>query len=457
MRILMLSWEFPPKVVGGIARHVHDLAKALVKSGAEVYVITCGGPGIPEHEEVDGIKVHRVGMSNPAAPDFLTWVLQLNLNLIEEANRLALSGVKFEVIHAHDWLTAYAGKNLKHSWQVPLLSTIHATEFGRNNGLHNELQRYISNVEWWLGYESWRVICCSRYMFEELKQVFQIPEDKLRVIPNGVYLEDFQKTNLEVAKFRSNYCSKDEKLIFHVGRIVREKGLGVLLEALQRVLQVEPSVKLVIAGKGSYLDELRHRAYQLGIFNRIYFAGYVDDNSRNALYQCADVAVFPSLYEPFGIVALEGMAAGVPVIVADTGGLSEIVQHGVNGLKAYNNNVISLADNILWALQHPDHTKQMRIKALEDIKRLYNWERIAADTIGVYQQVYTESLDANWHAVMHEGAGRDAKMSRMVKHNEGQQHTGYSEREGYSGLKGDQDESDHYGRRKRNPTQALNV
>ena len=407
MRILMLSWEYPPKVVGGIARHVHDLAIALVKQGVEINIITCGAPGAPEFEVDEGANVHRINMNNPVAPDFLTWVLQLNLNLVEEAVRLGLNGNKFDLIHAHDWLVAYAGKNLKHSWHIPLISTIHATEYGRNNGLHNELQRYISNVEWWLGYESWRVIACSRYMEDELKRVFQIPEDKLRIIPNGVYPQEFQKTDIDPSKIRNRYSSPNEKIIFHVGRIVREKGLGVLLEAMPRVLEAEPRVKLVIAGKGPYLDELKHRAYQLGIYNRIYFTGYIDDNTRNALFQCADVAVFPSLYEPFGIVALEGMAAGTPVVVSDTGGMSEIIKHGVNGLKAYTNNVISLADNIIWALQHPDHTLQMKHKAMEDVKTIYNWDRIAIKTKEVYEQVLKEYYNSPWRRTIYRETGRD--------------------------------------------------
>lgn len=425
MRVLMLSWEFPPKIVGGIARHVYDLSLAMVKQGAEVYVITCGVQGAPDYEVVQGVKVFRVVMSNPVSPDFLTWVLQLNLNMIEQANRQRLTGTEFDIVHSHDWLAAFAGKNLKHSWQVPLVSTIHATEYGRNNGLHNELQRYISNVEWWLGYESWRIICCSKYMQDELHRIFQIPSDKLRVIPNGVYPGEFNTTNMEPLKVRHRYCAPDEKMLFYVGRIVREKGLGVLLDAFSRVLATEPKAKLVIAGKGPYLDELRHRAYQLGIYNRIYFTGYIDDDTRNALYKSADIAVFPSLYEPFGIVALEGMAAGALVITSDAGGLGEIINHGVNGLKAYSDNATSLADNILWALNHPDHARQMIAKALDDLKNIYNWDRIAAQTLGVYEEICREYRESTWRAVMHEETARDIRMSQMVKTIEAEEMTRY--------------------------------
>lgn len=421
----MLSWEFPPKIVGGIARHVYDLSLAMVKQGADVYVITCGVQDAPDYEVIQGVKVFRVVMNNPVAPDFLTWVLQLNLNMLEQANRQRLNGIEFDIVHSHDWLAAFAGKNLKHSWQVPLISTIHATEYGRNNGLHNELQRYISNVEWWLGYESWRVICCSKYMQDELQRVFQIPVDKLRVIPNGVYPREFNTTNMDPSKIRNRYCAPDEKMLFYVGRIVREKGLGVLLDAFSRVVAIEPKAKLVIAGKGPYLDELRHRAYQLGIYNRIYFTGYIDDNTRNALYQNAEIAVFPSLYEPFGIVALEGMAAGALVVTSDAGGLGEIIQHGVNGLKAYTDNATSLADNILWALNHPDHVRQMKVKALEDLKKIYNWDRIASKTLTVYNEICQENKESNWRAVMHEEADRNMKMSQMVKTIEAEEMTRY--------------------------------
>jgi glycogen(starch) synthase len=454
MKVLMLSWEFPPKVVGGIARHVADLSKALVKSGIEVHVITCGVQGAPEEEKVDGVYVYRVAMSNPAAPDFLTWVMQLNLNMVEQANRLRQNGLKFDLVHAHDWLAAYAGKNLKHTWQVPMTATIHATEYGRNNGLHNQLQRYISDVEWWLGYEAWRVICCSQYMRGELQRVFQIPDDKLRVIANGVYPEEFNHTDLDPAIIRDRYCAWDEKMLFYVGRVVREKGLGILLDALPRVLAANAKVKLVIAGKGPYGEELRHRAYQLGIYHRIYFAGFIDDNTRNALYQCADVAVFPSLYEPFGIVALEGMAAGVPVVVADTGGMSEIIQHGRNGLKAYNDNPVSLADNILWALDHPDHTKQMKDQALSDIKNLYSWRQIAVQTQAIYTEILREAQSAAWQSVTHEGMEREIKMARMTTPKENEPGL---DRYRETSNKEEQDESSHYGRRKRHQAEALNV
>lgn len=455
MRILMLSWEFPPKVVGGLARHVHDLSLSLAKRGEDIHVITCGVQGAPEFEICEGVKVHRVPTSNPTAPDFLTWVLQLNLNMVEQANKLKESGLSFEIIHAHDWLAAFAGKNLKHAWRTPLISTIHATEYGRNNGLHNSLQRYISDVEWWLGYESWRVICCSQYMNDELQRIFQIPANKLKVIPNGVYPEEFTATTIKPEQIRFKYAAEDEKILFYVGRIVREKGLDVLLEAMPRILAADSKVKVVIAGKGPHLEELRQRAYQLGIYNRVYFTGYIDDNTRNALYQSAAAAIFPSLYEPFGIVALEAMAAGTPVIVSDTGGMSEIIRHGFNGLKAYSDNPVSLADNIIWLLQHPDHARKMRVEALKDVAENYNWHHIAEKTIKTYQQILRQFDRSDWQAVMNEELLREVKMAKMSDN--GDYQCGGFQRYQNTAVKEEQDANSHYGRRKRDPAQTINL
>jgi glycogen(starch) synthase len=396
MRILMLSWEFPPKVVGGIAPHVHDLSLSLHEQGLEVSVLTMGTAEAEEHENRKGIDVYRVKPGNPHPPDFVPWVLQFNLDLVEKVFQLTQEGFEFDLLHAHDWLVAYAGKTLKHALKKPLVATIHATEWGRNNGLYNDLQRYISDVEWWLAYEAWRVICCSRYMFSELQNIFQLPKDKLRIIPNGVYPESFRSVPEQLASVRDQYAAPDEKIVFYVGRLVIEKGLDQLLEAAPKILAAEEKVKFVIAGKGPYAEHLHTKAKQLGIYHKCYFTGFIDDFTRNALFRAAQVAAFPSLYEPFGIVALEAMAAGTPVVVTETGGLGEVVQHGKNGLKALANNPDSLADNIIWMLSNPGHAQAMSNQAYRDVETEYNWKKIAERTLRVYQEVDHEYQQSRW-------------------------------------------------------------
>ncbi len=417
MRILMLSWEFPPRSVGGLAQHVHDLATALVQSGAEIHLVTCaasgsapagqkkedaaGGvhpAGAPTMENVNGINVYRINPYNLSTPDFPTWVLQFNLSLVEYAVSLINSLPAPDLIHAHDWLVAYAARALKHAYRIPLIATIHATEYGRNQGLHNDLQRYISDVEWWLVYESWRVIVCSRYMAKELQHVFQAPSDKLRIVPNGVDLGRYQRGGQELS--RLSFAAPDEKMVLFVGRLVQEKGVHLLIDAIPKILHYYDRVKFIIAGRGPAEEYLKNKAGDLGIADRIYFTGYIDDETRDFLYREAAVAVFPSLYEPFGMVVLEAMAALTPVVVADVGGLSEIVHHEVNGLKFYVGNANSLADNILRLLHGPDLAARMAVEAKCEIPSRYTWQEIARQTGLVYAEVRDDYESGAWKAFM---------------------------------------------------------
>jgi glycogen(starch) synthase len=402
VRIMMLSWEFPPRSVGGLAQHVYDLATALAQAGEEVHLITCAADRaagraadrVPEREVVNGIHVYRVNPYNLSAPDFLTWVLQFNLGLVEYAVSLVNSLGDLDLIHAHDWLVAYAGRALKHAYRVPLIATIHATEYGRNQGLHNDLQRYISDVEWWLVYEAWRVIVCSRYMARELQRVFQAPPDKLRIVPNGVDMSRYQGSGRGLS--RLFFAAPDEKIVLFVGRLVQEKGVHLLLEAVPKILHYYSRVKFIIAGRGPAESYLRNKAADLGIASRVYFTGYIDDETRDWLYREAAVAVFPSLYEPFGMVVLEAMAAMAPVVAADVGGLSEIVTHEVNGLKCYAGNPNSLADNVLRLLHEPDLAGRLADTAKQEIDKLYTWQEIARQTRLVYAEVKDDYEASAW-------------------------------------------------------------
>ncbi|MHB1127839.1 MAG: glycosyltransferase family 4 protein [Bacillota bacterium] len=395
MRVLMLSWEYPPRSVGGLARHVEDLSLAEAAQGHQVHVVTCGTPGAPPYEEELGVHVHRVDLYPVDAPDLRTWVLQLNVKMMEQAVSLVERFGKFGVIHAHDWLAAFAGRALKHAFQWPLIATIHATEAGRNHGLHNDSQRYISSVEWWLTYEAWRVIVCSWAMFQEVQNLFQLPSDKIRVIPNGVNAAKFQNSE-EIQGFRERFAVPGEKIIFFVGRLVQEKGVQVVLDAMPAILASCPEAKLIIAGTGPMENHLRHRAWSLNIATKVHFTGYIDDQTRNQLYRNASVAVFPSLYEPFGIVALEAMAAETPAVVSDTGGLSEIITHGINGLKAHPGNADSLASNIVRVLRDGGYAGTLRQNASRLVQDVYDWRQIARQTIEVYHQVLNDHRRSRW-------------------------------------------------------------
>ena len=406
MRVVMLSWEYPPKIVGGIARHVHDLSRALAANGVRVDVVTCEHPEASPEELEGNLCVHRV----PVAPgnDFVHWVHNLNAASEVKVEELLApkkptrrkkspatpSPAEPTVLHAHDWLSEFAGKNLKHKYRLPLVATIHATEHGRNQGIHTDQQRYIHSTEWELCYEAWRVICCSHFMRNEIAEVLGAPYDKLDVIPNGIDPSKFDIA-FDVGEFRRWFAAPNEKIVFFVGRVVPQKGVQVLIEAIPEIVPAYSDVKFVIAGGGdqSYLVKL---AEDLGVSDRVFFTGYIDDETLLKLYRVADIAVYPSLYEPFGIVALEAMAARVPVVVTDVGGLREVVDHGVTGLSTWAENPDSLAWAVLRILKNPYSAKMMVENAYRKVVKQFNWGRIAALTAGVYERVWSEYATSEW-------------------------------------------------------------
>ncbi|NLA04437.1 MAG: glycosyltransferase family 4 protein [Firmicutes bacterium] len=394
MRILMLTWEYPPRVVGGIAHVVSELSRALVQEGDEVTVITTLEENLPAHEEKDGVMIHRVAPYHGRPLNFFAWVHQLNLAMMEQGVRLGLEQ-PFDLVHAHDWLVAYAGKGLKHIFRLPLIASIHATEFGRNHGLHNDAQRYIGEVEWSLTYEAWRVICNSRYMREEIEGVFNLPPDKISIVPNGIRAEAFRVSSPDPG-VRRQFAAPGEKILFFIGRLVREKGVQVLLQALPQIEERFPGVRAVIAGQGPYGEELHRLSLHSGIDRRVTFAGYIDEETRNQLYALADAAVFPSLYEPFGLVALEAMATGTPVVVSDTGGFAETVEHGVNGVRVAVENAAALADQICLLLGNPDLARRLSQRALKDVAEHYGWPAIARRYEEIYQRVVYSTGARRW-------------------------------------------------------------
>lgn len=385
MKILMLTWEYPPRVVGGISKVVYDLSHKMVKEGNEVTVVTYkDGDNVKYYENDKGVEVYRVDNYMIRPNNFIDWIMQLNFNMITKANEIINKNGKFDVIHAHDWLVAYSAKSIKESYNIPLISTIHATESGRNSGIHDETQRYINDSEWMLTYESSEVIVNSNYMKNEVQRLFGLPYDKINVIPNGVNLQLFSNVNVDY-DFRRQYAMDNEKIILYVGRLVYEKGIQNLIAAMPKILDRYNDSKLIICGRGGMIDELREQVKYLGIDNKVYFAGYCDSKKMQKMYKCADVAVFPSTYEPFGIVAIESMLSGTPTIVSDVGGLNEIVEHGVTGMKSYAGNANSIADSVLALLFDPKLCANISQNAIKKVKENYNWAKITDNTYYVYQ------------------------------------------------------------------------
>ncbi len=393
MRILHLSWEFPPKKIGGLATALHGLVGAQAQKH-EVHVVTCGFDGCKPYERKGKLHIHRFD-SNIPSKDFLSWALSMNMYMKMSAADVINKYGKFDLVHAHDWLSALAAFFVKYTYRVPLVSTIHSTEHGRRQGVHESYQRVIHDVESKLVYESWRVITCSHFMKYQVMDVFNCPGDKIDVVGNGVLLEQFtEEFNWEEVK--SRFALPHERIILFVGRMVPEKGCDVLVGAARFVLPHHPNVKFICVGSGYMRDKYLDDSRFLGVHDKFYFPGYIDDRTLHALMRVADAVVVPSRYEPFGIVALEAMAARTPVVVSDTGGLSEVVEHDKDGLKVWAGHSESLAWGINRVLGDHGHSQWLVSNAFEKVKTVFNWKMAAGKTDEIYTRVLSEYHVNRW-------------------------------------------------------------
>ncbi|MFA5572468.1 MAG: glycosyltransferase family 4 protein [Crenarchaeota archaeon] len=392
---MMLSWEYPPRVIGGISPHIYFLSKYLSKQNVKVYVVTCDFPGAPAHEVIGNVEVYRVDSYKSPSPDFATWVYLMNMNMQKETAALMKKiGDKVNVIHAHDWLVANAGIGLKHVFRKPLIVTMHSTEMGRRDGLHTTAERMIHETEAWLTYEAWKVICCSDYMITHVRYAFGLPNDKLAMVPNGVNTHSYEFDN-DCEIFRAKFALPEEKIALFVGRLVYEKGVQILINAVPKIL-AKVNTKFIIVGSGYMKEQLLNIVQSMGLEHKVLFEGFMDETTLQKLQKCADVSIVPSLFEPFGIVALEAMAARSPVVASDTGGLSEIIEHDKTGVKVYPNNPDSLAWGIIKILKDETYANYIRDNAYRRVQERYDWQKIASDTKSIYEAVLSEYSKSFW-------------------------------------------------------------
>lgn len=397
LRLLLLSWEFPPHNVGGLGRHVYDLGAALALAGHVVHVITIADeiarPGV---SHVAGMRVHRVPRP-PEQSSFLAWTYRLNQAMTEAAIGIWGGYGPFDLIHSHDWLVGQAGMALKARWGSALVATIHATERGRNSGIRAEIQQAIHEEEWLLTQAADQVITVSQAMAREVAASFQVSPT---VIYNGVTMPK---------RAGPPPLPLDAPYFFYIGRLVVEKGVQVAIAAISRMAQ---RVHLVIAGKGPMEAELQALAASLGVADRVHFLGRVSDKERDAWLQGAAGGLVPSLYEPFGIVALEVMAAGAPVIVGDTGGLAEIVTHLVDGIRVPPGDAGALAEAMDLLATNREQAAALAGAGWQTAAGRFGWESIAQQTLAVYRKAGASDLERHARDQLQE-AWRQAAASRM--------------------------------------------
>jgi glycogen(starch) synthase len=386
MRVLILSWEYPPVVEGGLARHVRKLCEQLARDGVEVHVLTRGGGRLGADEERHGVQVHRVREPDFPKDDldaFIAWVEHMNADMHSAGAELG-DALDFDLVHSHDWLVADASRRLSRAFGVPWLVTVHATEYGRHQGwVDKHPQSHIHAVERRMVRGADRVITCSHYMRGHVADVFGIAPGRVKVIPNGIDPTDLQPIP-DLPRLRATFAAPGEKLVLMVGRLVYEKGFHLALDAMPRLIERLGNVRFLVAGSGTAEGELKAQAKRLGLMEHGSFVGWTGDEVLHSYYRIADLCVVPSLYEPFGLVALEAMASGCPTIVADTGGLREVVPGGRRvGLRFRARDSRSLARMAEQLLADDELRDRLVAEASEHVLR-FDWADVARQTAEVY-------------------------------------------------------------------------
>ena len=379
--ILMLSWEYPPHIIGGLARHVHALATELAKSNQEIHVLTSKPNDSQEYEKHGTVHIHRVSPINDQDPDFISWMAGLNLAVIEEALNIA-KHIEFDAVHTHDWMTGPAAEFISRTLNVPMIATIHGTEFGRNKGIFSELQQFIFQKENELCHSADEIIVCSDFMEEEIIRLFKAPKNKITVIPNGAQSEKVAKYDFNIEEIYPFLTGK--KMVFSIGRIVKEKGFQTLIAAAELLKNKAEDLCFVVAGNGPLLEGYREMVRELGLDGFVNFIGFVNEEIRTSLMRRADIAVFASNYEPFGLAAAESLSAGVPTVVAKTGGLQTLIEDFKTGFYMQPGSEKSLVHIINWILENEELSKEIGRNGMLSVNMNFSWEHNAKTTDTLY-------------------------------------------------------------------------
>src|SRR4051812_15591240 len=296
-------------------------------------------------------------------------------------------GGGFDLVHSHDWLVADAARRLARRRRLPWLVTVHATEYGRHQGwVDKHPQSHIHGVEKWMANRADRVVTCSAYMREHVSDIYGLDEERVTVIPNGIDPSDLVPVD-DLEALRARFAAPNERLVLLVGRLVYEKGFQIALEALPGLIERLGDVRFLVAGSGTAEEELRSQAAELGLDSSGTFLGWIGDDVLHSLYRIADLTVVPSIYEPFGLVALEAMASGCPCLVADTGGLREVVPGDESvGLRFRSRDPDSLGA-MAERLLTDDALRDRLVAEAQEHVLTFDWADVARQAAVVYGEV----------------------------------------------------------------------
>jgi glycogen(starch) synthase len=366
-RIVHLSWEYPPRVFGGLGRHVQALAEAQVRLGHDVTVLTAATDGAPAVETVNGVTVRRIDRDPPDVPFDVDHLMLWGFGLETAIARVAVEeGLAADVVHAHDWHLVHAAAAIRASTGAPFVLTIHATEAGRHRGwVTSDLSRQIFQLEWWGAREADVLITCSRAMEVEVGTLFGATN--VDVIPNGVDVQELPSG------------SRGREIVY-LGRLEWEKGVQTLVEALALLRSRGVDFTAVLCGRGTFEPRLRDLVADEHLGDIVRFEGWISEEEKRAMLRSAGAAVVPSFYEPFGIVALEAVEAGAPIVVSDVGGLSEIAA-SVPGSMTFPAGDAQALAGTLSAMLDASHDP---VAARAVLTEMYSWDGIAKGSLKAY-------------------------------------------------------------------------
>ncbi len=388
-KVLMFGWEFPPFKSGGLGTACYGLTKGLASNGIHVTFVM---PVTPEGAKAKFVKL--ISASNikiKKIDSLLTAYMTSNSyeenysnakrkhvygrDLFDEVARYSLRAVKIareeehDLIHAHDWMTYQAAINAKKISKKPLVVHLHATEFDRTGG--NPDPR-ISHVEWQGLKEADKIITNSNYSKENIIKHYKINPDKIDVVHWGI----------DEAPLKQHDVKKDKTVLF-LGRVTLQKGPDYFIQVAKKVLDYEPSTRFIIAGDGDMLPKIIDRTAELGITDKVIFTGALAGEDVNKAFQTADLYVMPSVSEPFGLVALESLKNGTPILISKTSGVSEVIKHA---LKADFWDLDDMTGKIVAVLRHNALKEELAKNGHQEAQK-FNLEDPAKKVMQSYLEV----------------------------------------------------------------------
>ncbi len=411
MKIGFFVWEYPPRIVGGLGTYAQNMAPTLVRKGHDVTLFTINPGDLMTREVQQGVEIHRpmiVDLSDAfpflVANDLRSWGTGLRffadvftynlLSATKFVNELVKKqGYEFDLICCHDWLSSISGCSIKRELNLPFVFHIHSAEWGRTMDTGSTVVRDLE----YCGYDhSDRVITVSYPMEEDLARHGWDPK-KIDVCWNGIDPEQYSPDKVsreKISEIRALHGVKeDEIMILFVGRLTAIKGIVNLVRAMSSVLDAHPEAKLVILGSGELETTVSSLIKRLGIGNNVSTRfEFVPESERIAYYAACDLAVLPSLYEPFGIVSLEAMAMEKPIVVGASGVSGfrdQVVPSGKSqtGVHVDGNNVYDIAWGINSLLDDMNEAVRMGKRGRKVVERHFTWDKAAESTINVYKGV----------------------------------------------------------------------